>query len=491
MDKTTQISHSWEEVIVNFFENKVRKSSLYKAREFVDEKEREIKSEANDKKRNELIKSKEKKYHELIQLRKNAPSTEIRSWIEETSKKSLSDDVKIIKATHLLRFGHSSSSSDGIFLSDKSKDLLLTTASLKKNVIHDIAHNNGNLITISRFLALSHLGNIIIDLILDDVFSFLKPFSENDNQLSRWIAGFRQLVAKRDIKTADKAKQIYFPLKNKTEKYHLLTPLFSSTLAEEIYLVQAHIKYSDESSTIRKAIYDKDADTSKYHRTKSISYPNLAVQKFGGSQPQNVSMLNKGRTWKANPKDKTPWGVTYLFSSAPPIWQSQRKPPTYQYSFFDSKLQHVVSEDDIAYLRDFLIRFDKIDLSIKDPKRKKWIDEWVGRIVDKVLAYAASIQHMEPGWSATEGIRLKYEHQLFLDPCRKDEAFQAARKANDWQAIVCQDFARWLNKTLVGKEKQFSPQQEHTRMWVSLIKDPLREYDELMCLEIKTEGADA
>jgi CRISPR-associated protein Csy1 len=144
-----------------------------------------------------------------------------------------------------------------------------------------------------------------------------------------------------------------------------------------------------------------------------------------------------------------------------------------------------VLKDDVDYLRDFLIRFDKINISIKHPERKKWIEAWVGRIIDDVLAYSACIQNMEPGWSATEGIRLKRDHQLFLDPYREDDAFQAARKSSGWQSTVCADFARWLNKTLVGKEKQFSPQPEHTRMWIALIEEPLREYDELTQMDIK------
>jgi CRISPR-associated protein Csy1 len=83
------------------------------------------------------------------------------------------------------------------------------------------------------------------------------------------------------------------------------------------------------------------------------------------------------------------------------------------------------------------------------------------------------------------------EHQLFLDPYREDEMFQTERKSNDWQASICADFARWLNKTLAGKEKLFSPQQEHTRMWIELIENPLREYEELIQMEIKTTRATA
>jgi hypothetical protein len=49
---------------------------------------------------------------------------------------------------------------------------------------------------------------------------------------------------------------------------------------------------------------------------------------------------------------------------------STNQAPIYKTSFFDFQLHHFVSKSDIDYLRDFLIRFDKIDISIKHPDRK-------------------------------------------------------------------------------------------------------------------------
>lgn len=488
MDEIRYAFSSWQEVIVDFFENKIAESFVFKARKYIDDNQKKAESERNEEKRKKLEQKINEKKIELVKLREQAPAKEIRNWLDEICKKKISPGERIIKATHLLKFSHSSSTADGIFFDEKSQDNLLTTASIKKEAPCDIAHNNGNLISISRFLSLKHAGELVIDLILEGKQDFLRPFASNDQQLNAWLSGFGGLVERRDIKTGDKAKQVYFPTANNIEPYHLLTPLFSSTIAEEIYTAQAEIKYGEESNSIRKAIGRND-DTPKYHPKAFVNYPHLAVQKFGGAQPQNVSMLNKGRTWKADSKDKTAWGVTYLFSSAPPTWQSQAKPP--KRSFFNSQLRGFVSKSDLDYLRDFLIRFDTIDLSIKHPERKKWIDAWVGRIVDDVLAHAASIQAMEAGWSATEDTRLKREYQLFLDPYRDDEAFQAERKANDWQTTICADFALWLNKALVGKEQLFSPQLEHIRMWIALMEEPLREYDKLIRIEIKTGRASA
>lgn len=202
-------------------------------------------------------------------------------------------------------------------------------------------------------------------------------------------------------------------------------------------------------------------------------------------------MLNKSRTWKSESKDKSTWGVTYLMNAAPPIWQSQAKPPVFQKTLFDKKLRHHIPNAAIDYLCDFLVRFDQIDLSIKHPKRKQWIDEWVGRIIDAVLDHAAQIHAMEPGWSNNEAICLEREYQLFLDIYNEDESFQAERQQNTWQAVVCDDFARWLNSILTGKDHKFSPQREHAQMWIELMETALREFDEIATMDVNAAKVNA
>jgi len=475
---------SWEKVIINFFEQKIAQSKLYKARDYIDKKDREISSEKNKKKLQKLIKAREEKQNELNKLRVESPSTEIRQWIEKTSEKHTKQPIgvgkRIIKATHVLRFSHSSSLSDGLLLAEKSNDTILTTASLKKEFTYDLAHNNGALITISRFLALQLSGKLIIDLILEGNYSFFKPFSENQEQFEKWSTGFHNLVEERAIKTTDAAKQIYFPLINSDQKvsiddvkYQLMTPLFSSSLAQEVSTIIRNVKFSEEQESVRKQIGGANRNPPKYHAELHIDIPNLAIQKFGGAQPQNVSMLNKNRG-----------GKCYLFPTQPPTWQSQLKAPVYKKSLFDYFGNSHITEE-VNYLREFLLRFENIGLSIKDPKRYKHLERWVNSIIDEVLFYTSSIQAMPSDWSASKDVKLKIEHQYFLDPCRNDDDFQNKRESTDWQSVVCNDFARWLNQKLTGKDKKFTPQAEHTRLWRQLLETPLREDSEAIKAEAK------
>src|SRR3989338_8670377 len=138
MTKETKKLETWEEVIVDFFENKVEnitnepkvKCLLFNARKFIDEKSKNIEQKNDPKELEKLKKAKEEKEKELNQLRLNAPSTEIRAWIEKTSTKKIAEGDRIIKSTHVLRFSHSSSESTGLLLEEKSNDERLTTSSL-------------------------------------------------------------------------------------------------------------------------------------------------------------------------------------------------------------------------------------------------------------------------------------------------------------------------------------------------------------------------
>ncbi len=489
MSEKEKCFETWKEVMIYFLEHKVSKTKLYKASEYIKKKDTEITKESNPSKLDKLNKAREEKYKELITLRREAPSNEIPQLLDDICKKKLADGKKLIQATHVLRFSHSSASAQGIVLSAKHERPLLTTGSFKRQLVFDIAHNNGNLITVSRFFSLTCNDEKLIELVLKDNFSFLEQFSKNEKRIDLWKEGLSLLVEERTIKTGEKSRQMYFPVNINPEldkDYHLLIPLFSSSFCEEIYTWVNKLKFGEIQKNIKEAMKPKGSEEkpSKYHSDYAVSTPAIGVIKFGGAQPQNISMLNKSRSWKANKKDKVTYGITYLFSCQPSIWQAQFKPPVNKSSLF-SDLYSSAIKTEVDYLRDFLLRFKQLDLSIKDPKRKRHLIRWVENIIDEFLFYISSIQNLSSGWTETKEIRLKEAHQLLLDPYRLDDDFQNKRQNIDWQLIIRADFAQWLNRQLRGKNKQFTPQAEHTRLWKKLLEKPLREHME--CIEQETK----
>lgn len=361
----------------------------------------------------------------------------------------------VFPATHIAKLTHSQSTSTSFLdASEVCKKTNLSTSSLSTKKI-DGSYPDAKLSRNVKFLMLEHNGKLLSEELVSGCSETLSSFSDDDEELDQWMQDFYRLLA--PAPTSDSlAKQVFFPINN--NEYHLLTILKSSTLSQAIFDVCFE-------KTIRKEqiILNRNKTKNIYHQDVYKQFINVARVSPVSSQPQNVSVLNGKRG-----------GYIRLFSTQPPTWQSQLKPPIYKKSFFDYFGNSHITED-VKYLREFLLRFENIGLSIKDPKRRRHLERWVNSIIDEVLFYTSSIQSMPAGWSNIEDSKLKPEHQYFLDPYRDNEGFQQKRESTDWQNVVSHDFARWLNHKLIGKDKQFTPQAEHTRLWGNIFKTPLRE----------------
>ena len=317
--------------------------------------------------------------------------------------------------------------------------------------------------------------------IANDVRAFeaFLPSGKNDEIaeaiLKKWAQGFRKALDNGTPATHSLAKQVYFPINefqshHDRESYHLLCNVVSSSLAHAV-----HEKvFDDHQKSISKAKENESFSTNEL--SKFIQRSTLRVT---ASNHSNASQLNGRRA-----------GRLHLFSSQPPTWQVQLKPPIYRKSLFNDFYNSVITTE-LNYLREFLLRFKQIDLSIKDPKRMRHLERWVTNIIDEFLFYVASMQGLPSGWSDSKEAKLREEHQYLLDPYRMDKAFQSARRAKDWETVVCADFAKWLNRKLSGKDKQFTPQKEHARLWKKLLETPLRELMEPIEIELKQRTRDS
>jgi len=397
-----------------------------------------------------------------------AEKYEPHTWIAKASN----DASSVNFATHVSKLTHSKIDSPSFYdqvLSQKKG--ILATSDLKEKIV-DGAVSGNQFAPVFQFLELELKGNKLASVFADESNTVLQSFTEKPEELGLWNAGFKRALADSKVSSHFLAKQVYFSITQKdplsSESYHLLCNVQSSSLAHAIF---EKLRETDQENV--KKIRDKN----KYSIFPNISFPAKATIKVTASNHGNASQLNAKRGGKLE-----------LFSSLPPGWKSQLKPPIYQTSLFYADFNYYKVKELIDFLRDFLIRFEKIDLSVKDPKKKKWINGWVNEILDEVLLYATSIQNLPSGWSNTENIKLKQEHQYFLDPYRDDEVFQKARQSTDWQAVICSDFANWLNGRLKGKDKKFTPQREHTRMWKNIIKKELREHTQMIDADIKFQN---
>lgn len=376
-------------------------------------------------------------------------------WLDDAARRA----SQLTFATHPVKFTsplikkatscycHDTSTTDA-----HSNDYI-TTRSLSNPKL-DVAVDNAAALDVAALLRLEHDGKSLLAYIKENNPEPLKPFSKNEKQIQIWLGGFRKTLESDNVSSHKYAKQIYFPIANK--RYHLISPLFSSSLAQGIHERIAHYKYSEDAKTTRKARKEN-----QYHPGTTVDFPNTAIQSMGGSKPQNVSQLNSLRG-----------GRVTLFSSAPPTWESQSKPPlntktVFSYYHFGAKAWPVIKQ-----LRNYLdTKVDRGSNRFIRKTRERFIDQ----VIDLLIQYSAQIHNIKEsaGWSALPECRLNQAEQLWLDPYRNDDDFQAERNLNDWQPKVTENFAFWLNRELNKARKLTLGDIEHQE-WKSLLSKKLQ-----------------
>ncbi len=246
-----------------------------------------------------------------------------------------------------------------------------------------------------------------------------------------------------ELSSHNLAKQLYWFVEGDPvddDSYHLLAPLYPSSLIHRIYGEIHRDRFGEENSLARKARSEDKPSTYIFKR-----YPKLAVQKLGGTKPQNISQLNSERR-----------GANYLLSSSPPIWRSNNDR---MYLGIDSTLNYFRSFEGVNTLVKQLIALLKSDPSntMETRKRRENIERALGQ---SLATFGLSIrQSFEPGWTRSPECNLVLCEQIWLDPERaelparpdfeeQDLGFQQALAWKDWPDQVAHRFGNWLNDIL-------------------------------------------
>jgi CRISPR-associated protein Csy1 len=377
----------------------------------------------------------------------------IANWL--TNAATLAKQLQMV--THAIKFTHSdiTTKDSCSFYSPGGatqpegmlSGILLSTGSLV-NPTRDLV-GNAAVMNVANFLQMGHEGKTLLEHIEQGDLSPLRPFAQDENQLAEWFEGFKQVLSGNELSSHKLAKQLYFPIGN--GQYHLLAPIYSSSLAHALYGRIGATRYPDEIKLVRKAKKE-----GIYNGSPVIDYPDTAVRTFGGTKPQNVSQLNNSQH-----------GKSFLLSCAPPNWEVRSKPPLGVKSVFSRNHFGLRVRKEVWSLQQYLlIKLDKNSVKPLRDQRAEYVDA----IIDQLIQYAAVIQNLtnHDGWSALPDCKLSRAEQLWLDPQRAelDEAFALDRAKNDWQAVVADQFARWLNNRL-KHEKLTMGDAEHSE-WKKL-----------------------
>lgn len=333
-----------------------------------------------------------------------------------------------------LKFTHPDARGSSLYLHDSVQaPTLVGTHSLGDQRDNDVVGNAAAL-DVYKFLKRKHAGKSLLQRAAEGDPALLAALSEQPEQAADWLQAFACIVDSKSPPTSHKlAKQLYFPLPG--GGYHLLAPLFPTSLVHRVHTLIQSDRFSEEAQAARSAYREKRPWAHGYRE-----YPNLVIQNFGGTKPQNISQLNSERR-----------GENYLLPSLPPTWRrSGLKPPQVQSVFIGWFARRQRVRELSKALREFLARTRHNNLAIRQARQ-----HLVAALCDELLQFAAELHELPPGWSAASDCQLDSAEALWLDPYRgqTDESFARLHRRGDWCDEVCARFGKWLNHTLQTEQQ--------------------------------------
>ena len=223
-------------------------------------------------------------------------------------------------------------------------------------------------------------------------------------------------------KTDERIKQVYFPIKD--DSYHLLSVLSPSNLMFKLKERINLMRFSGEAKMAREA-----KKNNKYHQNGYSEVFNLGVIGFGGTQPQNISVLNNQNG-----------GTSYLLLSIPPELESRSIQPP-RADFFSDTLWAKAYQDDFQELQK-LLGGDRNNIHIRN--KRDWI---VKNIIYQIVDRVWMVRRLDAGWSDSDHYTsLPHDQKVWLDQQYKD----FRDEDSGWLQSIKRELAHWFLR--VSKE---------------------------------------
>ncbi|PKM33496.1 MAG: type I-F CRISPR-associated protein Csy1 [Gammaproteobacteria bacterium HGW-Gammaproteobacteria-12] len=365
-------------------------------------------------------------------LAQYAPAT----WLEDAARRA----GQIQAVTHTLKAIHPDAKGTNLYCLPRAlpQHQLVGSHCLGDDFAGDVVGNAAAL-DVYKLLKLEHDGQTLLDLLLAADADAIAALHDDAEQARSLAAAFTSITRARDgLASHTHGKQLYWLVGDDPRNdahFHLLAPLYASSLAHRVYQGIQADRFGEPAKEARQARRDK-----QFHPSVIHEYPDLAVQKLGGTKPQNISQLNSERR-----------GDNYLLASLPPSWQQRdvRLPiRTRDGSIFPAFGQRPAVAELVRNLRDFLLSGPPPNVHTRNSR-----DELLTELIDELLLYAAELWAFEPGWSTRPECNLNRAEQLWLDFRRAehDAIFASEWRRMEWLAEIRQRFANWLNARLVSK----------------------------------------
>lgn len=244
------------------------------------------------------------------------------------------------------------------------------------------------------------------------------PFSE----LQQGLLAIKQ--SSDTAKTSEKIKQVYFPV---GDGYHLLSILTPSGLMFKLKEAINVLRFSDEAKQARE-----DRRHQVHNEQGFAELYNLSVIGFGGTKPQNISVLNNQNG-----------GTAYLLPSLPPQLETRAIQPP-KTGFFSDSLYHKHYQGSFREFHKILVSYSN-NREDRDDR-----DSLITSIAEQIIEKVWQFRQLPPGWS--DATNLPLAQKIWLDA-----AYNEQRENQDaWLDEIIRAIADWFyiayEKT-VGKDK--------------------------------------
>lgn len=382
---------------------------------------------------------------------------QLKAWVSDAARRV----AQIKRVTHALKFIHPDAKGTNLFSegNPQAGALRVGTHTLSQKTADVVG--NAAALDVNKFLRLEVNGKSLLSLAIEKSVSLQHALSDNAVEAKAWMTQFASIVDAPNVVSSHKhAKQLFWPVGKKS--YHLLAPLYPTSLAHHIWQEINEAYFSDSAKEARQAHKSDKAYSQGYSR-----YPGIVLQNFGGTKPQNISQLNSERG-----------GKSYLLASVPPKWKAQFKLPLKKESIFESwfpnrpEIKALTKE-----LCKFLYRVQKHNnVRIRNTRKA-----FVNQIIDELLIVAAELRDHEENWTARKDCKLNESQQLWLNPyrCQHDEDFNRKYQLGHWKSEICGDFARWLNAT-INDEKKLQLGEDEAKEWHTNFNEALQLLEEVV-----------
>lgn len=346
------------------------------------------------------------------------------TWLEDAARRA----SQIQAVTHSLKPVHPDAKGTSLYClpTDLVNLPVVGSHCLGNDFAGDVVGNAAAL-DVHKFLKLEYSSQSLMALCLQNDADLAAALSSDAATAQTWMAAFASLTAPRgQLASHTLAKQLYWPVSDNPHSdngFHVLSPLYASSLAHKVYRQLQEDRFSDEAKAAREA-----KRTNSFSERPVREYPHMAVQQLGGTKPQNISQLNSERR-----------GNNHLLASLPPVWQSVVIKPLFNTkSMFPRYSRRPQVRQHVKALLDFLKTEPNPNQSTRN-QRAGYVDS----LLDEFFQFTAELRTLESGWSQHTDCDLGAAQAHWLDP-----EGAAPPVPFDLGDTIGRDFAAWLNAQL-------------------------------------------